>query len=507
MKRNQWLIILGVTLLAGLRTDAAPLRLHFAGANAIQNHREALTLRDIARTQQGAPVFQLVARQLADTWATQLRVNSAAGTNRLAHAVAEILRSEIHFELASVDGRAWRLAAELPAGKAKSVQQTLKNIASGGKTVVEEKIDATGSWRFTSVATKQTTHISYQRGWLVIDSSGDTQPSKWRQALSREGKLSQPTGAIGSFSVTSELLETFVPRLQHRSPFDINLTTKVRKGTLRVEGNIQFQKAIKPDLEPFQFPTNTLRDPLISFIAARGIGALLAQQPELKQWRLPAFPNQLIAWTEADKPVYMTMALPLKGADRWFKKQIPRFEESLGLILEQKQMGTIKYQTNHHAAVWTGLPMIAPFLSPNSRDKDWLFSASFPGFLPQGVITNPPPQQLLSQVRNRPDLIYYHWEVTEPRVQQMKVITSLSGIMLFKRMPIAGNPMPYWINAIQDRLGNTITELTRVSDRQWKFVRSGTIGLTATELTTLAQWLTPSKPMPAVLAPPGVNRR
>ncbi|MGB0580185.1 MAG: hypothetical protein ACPGVU_10835, partial [Limisphaerales bacterium] len=74
-------------------------------------------------------------------------------------------------------------------------------------------------------------------------------------------------------------------------------------------------------------------------------------------------------------------------------------------------------------------------------------------------------------------------------------------------MPIAGNPMPYWINAIQDRLGNTITELTRVSDRQWKFVRSGTIGLTATELTTLAQWLTPSKPMPAVLAPPGVNRR
>ena len=50
-----------------------------------------------------------------------------------------------------------------------------------------------------------------------------------------------------------------------------------------------------------------------------------------------------------------------------------------------------------------------------------------------------------------------------------------------------------------------ITELSRVSDRHWKFLRSGTIGLTAAELSILAQRWTPSTPMPAMPLPPGLK--
>lgn len=510
MKRTYWLVVLGLMLLVSPRVSAATeaqMRLHFVGANAVQNHREALVLRDIAKIAEGAPVFQLITRQLAGKWSAGLGIAPSPATNQLAGAIAEILRAEIYFELTSPNTAAWRLAARLPEDKAKSVQTTLQDFARAAKAVVEAKVDATGSWRFTPLKTKQATHVSYQRGWLVIDSTGDAQPSNWRQHLMQHGKLSLPTGPIGALSVKSTLLKTWVPRLQNGAPFDVSLMTKVRKGTLRTEGTIDFQHPVKPDLEPFQLPTNTLRDPMISFTAARGISGLLARQPELRQWRLPKYPNQLIAWTESDRPVYTTMAMPLKGADGWFKKQIPRFEESLGLIVESKGMGTIKYMTNYHAAVWRGLPLIAPYVSPNPRDPDWLFAASFPGFLPKGAITNAPPEQLLSQIRNRDDLIYYHWEVTEPRVQQLQLISSLAGVLMMKRMPLAGNPMPVWIKAMQDRLGNTITELTRASDRQWRFVRSSSVGLTAAELAVLGQLLTPSKPMAGMPLPPGLNRK
>lgn len=511
MNRIYWLIVPGLMMLAGPRIEAAtgepPLRVHFVGANAIQNHREALVLRDIAKLEEGGPVFQLIAGLFAGRWSANLGIPTTVEANLLAGAVAEILRAEIHFELVSPEDGNWRLAANLPADKAKAAQEAIQDHVGGGKAVLELQVDAKGSWRFTPVKTKRTTHVSYQRGWLVIDSSGEVQPSAWRKQLIQDGKIDLPTGALGAVSVKASVLRGMVPRLQYGHPFDLNLVGKIRNGTPRIEGSIDFQKPMKLELQDFMLPTNTLRDPMISFTAVRGISGLLERLPELKQWRLPAYPNQLIAWTEADKPVYTTLAAPMKGAGRWFNKQIPRFEESLGLLLETKKMGTVRYMTNHAAVVWRGLPMIAPFISTNALEKDWVFSATFPGFLPKGAITNPPPAQLLSQIKGRPELIFYHWEVGEPRVQQMQMLASLGSILVRKRAPLPGNPLPGWIKAMQDRLGNTITEVTRGSDRQWKIVRSGTIGLTAAELTILAQWLTPTKALPDLPLPPGLQRK
>ena len=500
----QFLLVIAIITLPRLSTAAQPqLRFHFAGTKSIAASADASQLQKIAALPQGGPVAREIARLIAEAagkqWIPGLTNTPAAFVDAALTAV----RQETVFESFPGEGGKWRLAIRVPVKLAGELQKALRQLLTHPSVVIQDQLDANSSWRFIPKASDCATHVSYQRDWLVIDNTAATQPSEWRSAILRDGRPPQTEpGKLFAAGFRSELIQQ-ITGFRFQKQFHVNLNSVAHKGRQRITGTVDFEAPMNLKLEEFSLPTNTLRDPLISFTVARGIAGWF-KRPGFREWRLPELPNQLIAWTQSDVPIYTVLSLPMNEAAAWLKRQTARFEESLGARLASKNLGSVTNMTNYPAVVWQGLPLIAPFVTTaEKQDPDWLFFGTVPGFMPTGPNTNPPPAALLAQFKGRSDLIYYHWEVTEPRLQQWRNITDLGRIIVLNSFPANKNPYPIWLKKLEPLLGNTITEISRVNDRRWTFVRNTQIGLTALELALATHWLTPTMTFAAPPPLPG----
>ena len=89
----------------------------------------------------------------------------------------------------------------------------------------------------------------------------------------------------------------------------------------------------------------------------------------------------------------------------------------------------------------------------------------------------------------RTNLLFYHWEITAERLQEIRSLSQLmlllSGHFQFNTQSAAAK----WLDRISPTLGNTVTEITQTAPDEWAFKRKSPGGLTAIELVALANWL------------------
>ena len=111
------------------------------------------------------------------------------------------------------------------------------------------------------------------------------------------------------------------------------------------------------------------------------------------------------------------------------------------------------------------------------------------GIFPVPPSTNPPPAELISQLTNRDNILYYDWEITQFRLAQIRSLIPLLSIVT--TLPPLDNSAPanLWMEAIQSKLGNTVTELSLTSPATISMLRTSHIGLNGLELVALAYWL------------------
>jgi hypothetical protein len=103
--------------------------------------------------------------------------------------------------------------------------------------------------------------------------------------------------------------------------------------------------------------------------------------------------------------------------------------------------------------------------------------------------TNPPPPELLGQVFNRPNLVYYDWEITGERLGDARPLLQLYDIANYYRFTGTNVVTQKWIEDLKPHLGNTGTEITQGSPRELLFMRRSHLGFTAFELVMLARWI------------------
>jgi hypothetical protein len=148
--------------------------------------------------------------------------------------------------------------------------------------------------------------------------------------------------------------------------------------------------------------------------------------------------------------------------------------------------GELQFATNLHRLLWNGFPIVVPYINP-AADAGFVVAGIFPV-----VNSQPPaPAELYSQVLGRTNLAYYHWEVTQPRIGDWHAMNLVQGMLAGLKPPKVEAPAYRWLqdtNALR-HLGNTVTEITRVSPRELSLVRTSAAGFTAWELTQLARWL------------------
>jgi hypothetical protein len=131
------------------------------------------------------------------------------------------------------------------------------------------------------------------------------------------------------------------------------------------------------------------------------------------------------------------------------------------------------------------MPFVAPTVQAvREASGDFLVGGMFPN-PPRG---KPLPPELFTRLAP-PNLVYYHWEITDPRLKMLLQPAQLA-LMMTRHKQLDGESVAIkWLNQIGPTLGNTTTEITQTAPNELTFTRKAPGGLTAVELFALANWL------------------
>ena len=95
----------------------------------------------------------------------------------------------------------------------------------------------------------------------------------------------------------------------------------------------------------------------------------------------------------------------------------------------------------------------------------------------------------MGQFLTRTNLVYYDWELTEPRIEAwIYLAQTLRLVTRHAQMPPKGHAQN-WLMALAPKLGNCVTAGALTAPNQLSFTRTSSFGFTALELQLLADWL------------------
>jgi hypothetical protein len=271
---------------------------------------------------------------------------------------------------------------------------------------------------------------------------------------------------------------------------------------VRTRGQFNFPKPLPDDLGQWNIPTPLIHDPLVSFTAIRGIGPWLSS---LKLWPDLAPggpPSQLYFWAENGLPFLSFCAARLPNASNQVSQLAGRLVEKANPWLATNSQGWLERSTNFNGVAWKDLPLVEPWLQSLSSGADDL---AFGGLVPD-LSTNQPPAGLFLQVTGPTNLVAYDWEMTGTRVGQWLYFGQFFRMFLRQAQLPPKSASVAWLNALEFKLGNSVSGVTRTGPAQLSLLRRSSLGLTSVELHLLADWLeSPEFPrgLHTLLGPPG----
>lgn len=254
----------------------------------------------------------------------------------------------------------------------------------------------------------------------------------------------------------------------------------------RTLAQLTFPKSLPLMLEPWNFPTNLVSDPLVSFTAVRGIQPWLAS---LKLWQdlgVGAPPNQYYFWAKEGIPWQTYCAAPVPNASNVMYQLSERVFTNANTWIASNSVGRIERPAQGNGLAWVGVPFMGPFISSVNVPEGQFILA---GLLPRSVTNNPPPTALMTEVTSRTNLLYYDWELTGPRIDTWARVGQLFRVLLKKAQMDPASASMAWVMGLEKKLGNSATLVTLSAPETITLSRKSAIGLTAAELHLFADWL------------------
>jgi hypothetical protein len=258
-----------------------------------------------------------------------------------------------------------------------------------------------------------------------------------------------------------------------------------RAGNLRIDGNLIFPQSLALSLEPWRIPKNTIHAPFVSFTAVRGFAPWLEKQGWARPFEIQPTPNQAFIWALAQIPFQTFVAMPVENATNAIQQIGAKLPVGAHTNSQNPFLPSFTVTTNDNEISWHGFPFIVPFFQPVREPVgDFLLAALFPNSPSPGSL----PTELFAQL-DRTNLIFYHWEITAERLQEIRGLSQLMLSLTDRPQLGAQSAAAKWLDRIGPTLGNTVTEITQTAPDEWAFKREAPGGLTAFELVVFANWL------------------
>jgi hypothetical protein len=236
-------------------------------------------------------------------------------------------------------------------------------------------------------------------------------------------------------------------------------------------------------LEKWQTPVSIIQQPLTSFAAARGFGPWLDRQSWAKLVQISPPLNQMFVWSSGGMPLQTFIAAPVPNATN----ALAQLYQNLNANPDWKAglMSPFDLVKETNRIFLKNVPFVGPEVQAMSEPTgDILFADVFPNPLLGKTL---PPELL--QAIDRTNLVFYEWEITSARLKALPELTQLGLLLTRHRQLTANSAAGKWLNRIGPTLGASVTEAVQTGPSELTFTRNAPAGLTAIELTALANWL------------------
>lgn len=410
----------------------------------------------------------------------------------------DLIQQESYIELRQATNQPGDLAFAIRLNPARArfwetnLSAVLESMTGGRATASP---DRTNGWhlQFPDPGKQLTRHVSFTLAgeWAVVGLGQQT------NAMACEMEdLVQRTGMPFPRQPKEFFLyaEVDLPRVVSALPLGWDSSADLPRLTMGITGDgesvrtrCQFDltKPLPADLGQWNIPTNLIHDPIVSFTAIRGIGPWLTSQ---KLWQdvFPGTPpSQLYFWAENGLPFLSFAAARLPGASNQVSQLAGRLMQQANPWVAIHSQGSFQLTTNGNGVAWKDLPLVEPFLEfLPAADNDLVF-----GGLVRDISPSRPPQGLFYQITGPTNLVAYDWELTGTRVGQWLYFGQFFRYFLNRAQLPPKSSTVAWINALEYRLANCGTAVTRTGPSQITLTRRSTMGLNAIELHLLCDWL------------------
>jgi hypothetical protein len=476
--------------------EAAPnvaAQFHCAGSAMLRDKTKFLALQKALNLPSAGPVKKLAVERLALLLAGALGVkaNPAAGP-LLEPLVSDVLNAEAYGSFGGTPGQPldFLLAVEMPRGRAGLWKGHLDKVfRTSGEPFASEGFNG---WRWARGA-KGFVWIVSAGDWLVAGrgEDGASTGNGYLRGIARSGRPGPPLQdswleAQADWSALSPWLPEWAGYVK---PARVNIKIAGEQDNLRLTAQVVYPAAMDWQAEAPAVPADLVRNPLISFTTGGDVAAFLNLSPNFLQLDGDPLTNRFYAWAMSQMMFQTYMAWPTTNGTNAMAAISREAPAEFSAKLKKFNGTELRWQERQQRLVLSNLRVMFPSLQLlEAKAGQFLFLA----FFPPSPASQPPPDQLLGQVNNRKDLVYYDWELTGRRMHDWLFL----GPMLLTRFhdstdeeDAARLTEDKWLEDLSAFAGNTVTEITRVGPNELAVVRDGPVGLTGIEMFLLANWL------------------
>jgi hypothetical protein len=339
--------------------------------------------------------------------------------------------------------------------------------------------------------------------WLLVGRGPDLMPlrDEYVQQIQAHGAPYPSTASTPLPWLTADLdssrLASWLPVCSSLlKPARIHLDVAPQSDNFNTTAQITFAEPTAWRPTPWLLPNNLVRNPLVSFTAARNLSAFLNQGPLLTQFDANPLTNQFCAWALGQMPLLTYMAWPV-GNINALKTLAPELTNTIGPELQHYNGTELLWLTNYNRLVWNKMRVVTPTLEtlPQSNGPFLLLC-----FFPLFPSPSPAPESVWEELQGRSNLVYYDWEITGPRLQQWRLLWKmLSFRPIVAEKDDADVLEASWLAGFDSTIGKSVTEITWEKPNELALFRRSPLGLTGLEIVLLSDWISGG---PAFASPP-----